>query len=245
MVSVRCRRTLPSPRQSGQGSFTRSPVPSHSGQGRDMAKKPCRNWSCPWPRQVAQVVAPAPPFPPRPLQVSQVSWRESGTETSVPNAAFSKVSRTSARRSSPCRRRPRATVPPPPKPKKSPRMSAKSTKLVGSNRGPPGAAERVGAETVVLRSLLGIREDRVRFGRFPEALRGLVVPRIPVRVVLQGRLAVGRLDGLVRRVARNAEDLVEVTHGVSHGRAILAATPRAGRPAIRRPGSRACRAWPA
>src|SRR5262249_12659074 len=72
------------------------------------------------------------------------------------------------------------------------------------------AADARMPEAVVQRSLLGIRDDRVRLGRLLEVLFGLVVPRIAIRVILQRELPVGALDLLVAGVAADAENLVVV-----------------------------------
>src|SRR5206468_2490694 len=61
----------------------------------------------------------------------------------------------------------------------------------------PAAGSRTsvgGAERVVLLPLLGVREHVVRVLDLLEALLGLLVARIRVRVVLTGKLPVGLLD---------------------------------------------------
>ena len=253
IVSVRSRRVRPSPWQSWQGSLSFSPAPWHSGQGLSMAKKPWRNWTRPRPRQTPQVTVPLPPFPPVPWQASQRSKRRIGRLFSTPKAASSKVSVRSARRSSPGGRRPRRP-PPAPIPKKSPRMSAKSTKAFGSN--PPVPLRPLVPEPVVAGPLLGIGEDRVGLRRLPEPLLRLGIAGVAVGVVIERQLAVGRLDLVRRGVAGDAEDLVEIAGCRGHlgpleaipSRALARscrASPRSG--SARRPACRGgrCRSRPA
>ena len=63
---------------------------------------------------------------------------------------------------------------------------------------------------VVSRAFVGIDEDVVGLGNFLEVLLGLAVPRIAVRVVFHGELAVGALDFLGGGAAGNPENLVGV-----------------------------------
>src|SRR5438093_2241244 len=66
------------------------------------------------------------------------------------------------------------------------------------------------AEPVVLRSLVGIRQDRVRLAGLLEAVLGVLVPRIAVGMVLHRQLTGGLLDLGGARRARDAADLVVV-----------------------------------
>src|SRR5690606_13174415 len=75
------------------------------------------------------------------------------------------------------------------------------------------------AEAVVAGALLGIAEHGVGLGRFLEALLGFGVARVAVGVVLQRQLAVGALDVLLGRSARNAQDLVVIAHRLGLGHA--------------------------
>ncbi len=65
-------------------------------------------------------------------------------------------------------------------------------------------------EAIVARALVGVGQDRVGLGRFLELLLGGLVAGIAIGVVLQRELAVGALDVLVARVARDAQDGVVV-----------------------------------
>ena len=65
------------------------------------------------------------------------------------------------------------------------------------------------AEGVVLLALLGVREHVVGALDLLEALLGLLVARVRVRVVLARELAVGLLDLVLRRALRDAERVVE------------------------------------
>jgi hypothetical protein len=75
---------------------------------------------------------------------------------------------------------------------------------------PGGSAGR--AERVVARALLGIRQDLVRAADLLEPLLGRGVT-VHVGMVLAGEPAVRLLDVVLRRVAPDAEDLVEVASG--------------------------------
>src|SRR5581483_7286669 len=66
------------------------------------------------------------------------------------------------------------------------------------------AAERAaGAVPVVLGALVGVGEDGVGLVGLLEALLGLLVPRVAVRVVLHGQAAVRLLDLVLGGVARD------------------------------------------
>ena len=77
------------------------------------------------------------------------------------------------------------------------------------------------AVAVVALPLVGVRQDFVRFGRFLEALGRLFITRIAVRVILEGHLAIGFLDIVGGRFARDPEHFVVIAlrgchrHGVS------------------------------
>ena len=80
---------------------------------------------------------------------------------------------------------------------------------VCSGESPPAR----GAERVVGAALLGVGEQVVGGLDLLELLLGAVVARVPVRVVLARKLAVGLLDLVVGRVLRDAEHLVGAGHG--------------------------------
>ena len=65
-------------------------------------------------------------------------------------------------------------------------------------------------EPVVLRALLGLAEHRIGFGRFLEALFGLLVARIAIGMVFQRLLPVGALDFLLAGRAFDDQDFVIV-----------------------------------
>ena len=121
-------------------------------------------------------------------------------------------------------------------------MSLKSAKIVGSK---PAAAAPLDARVavgVVAPALVRVAEDAVGLGRLLEALLGLLVAGVAVGVVLEGELAVGGLDLLLRGVARDAEHLVVV--------ALAGGTRGAGRRfgrgqrAATRPAHGRSMAWP-
>ncbi len=72
-----------------------------------------------------------------------------------------------------------------------------------------------GAEAVVTRTLLGVRQNLVRLAELLEALLGVAVG-VQVRVVLARQLAVGAPDRVGVRVARNAQYLVVVRVAQRH-----------------------------
>ena len=78
---------------------------------------------------------------------------------------------------------------------------------------PPGPPPANDAAAVVLLALVGVAEDVVGRRDLLEALLGLLVARVAVRVVLARELAVGLLDLVRRRLLVDAEDLVEVALG--------------------------------
>jgi hypothetical protein len=75
----------------------------------------------------------------------------------------------------------------------------------------PGAEAAEAAARVVLLALLGVRERVVGLLDLLEALLGLLVIRVAIRMPLPSELAVGALDLVLRRRPLDAEDLVEVT----------------------------------
>ena len=77
----------------------------------------------------------------------------------------------------------------------------------------PGTAESAAvAANVVAGPLIGVAQHVVRVGDELEAL-GRVVSRIHIRVQLAGQAPVRLLDLIRTGVARDAEDLVVVSHG--------------------------------
>src|SRR5262249_47020892 len=73
-----------------------------------------------------------------------------------------------------------------------------------------GAGKAGMAKTIVSLSLVGIAEHVVRFGGLLEALGGLFVADISVRMIFHGQLAISTLDVLVACFLRHAEDFVVV-----------------------------------
>src|SRR5262249_27056436 len=73
-----------------------------------------------------------------------------------------------------------------------------------------GRRPRRGPEAVVVRTLVGIREDGVRLVDLLEFLLGVLVALVLVRVVLHGQGAERLLDLGLARLLRDAEDLVVV-----------------------------------
>ena len=137
ICSVRSTGTWPSPRQVLQGSATMRPVPRQWLQVRATLKKPCWKVTWPAPRQVGQVVGLVPGAAPLPEQVAQVLGARDaelrlGAEGRLLEGDLEVVAQVRApARAAP--RRPKTS----PKPKKSPRMSLKSAKIVGSKPAPP------------------------------------------------------------------------------------------------------------
>src|SRR5579875_1047136 len=86
---------------------------------------------------------------------------------------------------------------------------ARAEAEIAAARAPAGLEGGV-AEAIVGGTLLLVLEDVVGLVDFLEALLGLGVARIAVRVILHGELAVGPLELLRRRAARHAEGLVKV-----------------------------------
>ena len=85
------RRTVPVPRQSGQGSVMTLPVPSQSGQGAENAKAPRFSVTYPVPLQFLQALV-APVRDPEPWQAAQGASPVSWTGSVVPLAASRKSS---------------------------------------------------------------------------------------------------------------------------------------------------------
>ena len=98
---------------------------------------------------------------------------------------------------------------PGPPPKRSPRSKLKLPPA-RAGTGPEAAVAEEGARLVVLLALLGVAEDVVGLGDLLEALLGLGVALVGVRVELAGELPVRLLDLGVGGVLGDAEDLVVV-----------------------------------
>ncbi len=92
-------------------------------------------------------------------------------------------------------------------------MSWKSLKTV--RRIPQSPARRVAnagvAEAIVARALLAVRQYGVGFAAFLEALFGLGIVGIAVRMELQRQLAIGALDLLIVGGTRDTQNFVIVT----------------------------------
>ena len=73
-----------------------------------------------------------------------------------------------------------------------------------------GAAKARMSEPIVHVSLVGIRENAVRFGRRLELLFGALIARIAIGVMFQRQLSIRALDGLVVCGLAYAQDLVVV-----------------------------------
>jgi len=83
---------------------------------------------------------------------------------------------------------------------------------------PEAALEGRVAEAVVLSALVRVAEDFIGLGRFFEFFFGLFVPRVLVRMVLHGELAVGLFDSDLIRGAFDFEDFVIVPgHAFEYG----------------------------
>src|SRR5690606_29677448 len=96
------------------------------------------------------------------------------------------------------------------------------------------------AHLIVLLALRFVGEHRVRLADLLEALGGLRIVRVRVRMVLLRETAVRLLDLVGARALRDAEDLVEVLRGSSRHRLSPRADTRApvpAAPAARRTGS--------
>src|SRR2546430_10978250 len=92
-----------------------------------------------------------------------------------------------------------------------------------------------GAEGVVLLALLWIGENVVGALDLLEALLGGGIPRIAVRVVLPGELAVGLLDLVGRRTLRHPKNLVRAfrrAHWTPPARFLHAQTAARAKPAL-------------
>ena len=90
-------------------------------------------------------------------------------------------------------------------------MSPKPPKPPAPGRNEPGSKPE-DAALVVLLALLGVGQDRVRLLHLLEALLGLLVARVLVRVVLARELAVGLLDLVGRGLLVDAERPVWILH---------------------------------
>ena len=96
---------------------------------------------------------------------------------------------------------------------------------------PARAVDAGMAELVVAAALAGVGQHRVGLGRLLEAFLGPGVARVPVGVILERQLAVGALDLLLVRGARDAQNLVVVS--LAHAFATLTMAGRSRRPASR------------
>ena len=74
------------------------------------------------------------------------------------------------------------------------------------------AAQPLLAVAIVGGALLRIAQDVVRLRDLLELLLGLLGAPVAVGVPLHGELAVGLLDVVVARIARDAERAVEISH---------------------------------
>src|SRR5438552_1950807 len=88
------------------------------------------------------------------------------------------------------------------------------------------------AEAIVGGALVGIGEDGVRLGAFLEALFGLVIAGVAIRVVLQRELAIGALDLALACRALDREDLVVVPLACLRSAHALATLTMAGRSSL-------------
>ena len=89
------------------------------------------------------------------------------------------------------------------------------------------SAEPRVSEAVVGGPLLRIREDGVRFGRLLELLFGVLAALVAVGMVLERKLAVGRLEVAFRRAAFDAKN--DVVVGLTHAWATFTMAGRSSR----------------
>ena len=71
------------------------------------------------------------------------------------------------------------------------------------------------AEAVIHRALLAIGQDGISLAAFFEFLFGIRIVRIPIRMKLQGELAIGALNLLLAGATSNPEHLVVITFSVA------------------------------
>ena len=88
------------------------------------------------------------------------------------------------------------------------------------------------AEAIVGGALVGIGEDGVRLGAFLEALFGLVITGVAIRVVLQRELAIRALDLALACRALDREDLVVIPLACLRPAHALATLTMAGRSSL-------------
>ena len=221
-MTVFSARTRPSPRHTSHGSSTTTPSPAQVGHGETLTNWPnmlrAARRTSPLPPQVEQVDGLVPGLAPLPSHVAQRS------------GALSSHGLLDARRHlgereldrdphvlAPARVRPRP-------PAAEQRLEAADAAEVAHEdverlgqihvvepEAAAGAAEPGLAVAVVGRALLRIPEDLVRLGDLLELVLRLG-RGIPVRVVLHGQLPIGLLDVGLGRVARDAEQGVELAH---------------------------------
>ena len=158
------RRSAPRPRQFLHGLATMRPVPRQRPQVRATLKKPCWKVTWPAPPQAGQAVGCGARRAPRCRRRSaQVSARGIWMWVSVPKAASSKRElEVVAQVGAPARAAARGGRTTSPKPKKSPRMSPKSAKIVGSKPRRLAAPTPGVAVGVVALALVRSRRARCR-----------------------------------------------------------------------------------
>jgi hypothetical protein len=91
-------------------------------------------------------------------------------------------------------------------------LGALGEAAIGRSLGRPFGTGLVDLAAVVARALVGVRQQRVGARDRLEALLGLVVARVEVRVVPLGELAVGLVDLVRTGVRLDPEDLVGRWH---------------------------------
>ena len=217
----------------GQGSLISVPVPPHWRHGCVIEKRPLRLGLDAAPLAArADRRAACPASPP-------CRGRSGRARTAAPTRGSARPPSPGRTRCAP-RSRGRGRAPgraPPPRPpappNRSDRMSPKPPKPPpvpvrnepGSKPPPPKMPP---PESYCL-ALLGVGQDRVGLLDLLEALLGVLVAVVRVRVVLARQLAVGLLDLLVGGLLVDAERLVRVLHR-RHGYAET--TTRAGRSTV-------------
>ena len=148
-----------------------------------------------------------------------------GVQSTAVSTLSSRLTPNAASPRSSCEPDQRVLAAPRPRPRTArwPALWPKNASMMSVNEkpwpeaGPPRrAGQRVAAEVVHL-PLLRVAQHVVRAGDLLEALLGRRV-RVDVGVELAGQLAVGLLDLLGTRVARDAEDFVEI---LGHAPAIV------------------------
>ncbi len=199
------------------------------------------SWTCPDPPHVWQRCGDVPGAEPLPPQRSHPCIRLTSTSRCTPNAASRNSSVTSANRSSPWAVRVRR-----PPPRRRPNVPVPKNASNRSEMSPNGGRHRAAAAVrVVLRALVAVGQDLVRGRDLLEPLDGGRIG-VHVRVVLASEPPIGLPDVLGRRVACDAEDLVEVAyrrHRDLRRRARWRARTAGGRRLAPRP-SRSRSPWP-